>query len=978
METEAFPDVTLADTVVMEHRALNSGACRNDGELTKDTLVVLKPKRRRYQISRNQIILCACVVALIVAVVVVVTVFLIKHTCSSSCSGCKAAQVAKPDLQGQMPDLNPSESGSLSPQIVPFEKEGKINSVHDPWSSIRLPRSVIPLLYEMRLKVDLSNFFYEGSVNITLRVNTSTRFVIFHRNLSDVDNSSILLTSPHAPSPRIVRQFQVPEKNFHVLEVDRELEASSTYILTIGHYSGPLQTTLRGLYLSSYETRSGDKRYLSTSQLQPTDARKAFPCFDEPDMKARFKLQIIYQPGYTALTNMPAIATTSINSDWLMTEYAATPVMSTYLLAVIVCDFKPRNYTFDNGYELKMWAREEAFSQTEYAMDFAIKTYNFFTDYFGMPDIVPKADHVAVPDYPAGAMENWGLVVYRETSMLYDRLVSSSHNKYTVTLIVAHEIAHTWFGNMVTMAWWDDLWLNEGFASLLMYLAMDKAYPQWNVFAIQIVDEILPAMVKDALTTSRPVSSHIADPDDIPQHFDTISYSKGMAILRMIMAFAGAENFRDGVRHYVERFKFKNAEMSQLWSTLTESFNGSFDVGQIMDTWTRQMGYPVVTVEDGSTHYTLHQSRFLLDHNIGQNNSTGEVNRFGYKWYIPFTYVTQEAPNEKKTIWMNLGSASIPKYSRGWLLGNYEFVGFFRVMYDKNMWDMLAEQLITNHTVLPEANRAVLIGDAFAFARASMLEYDVALNITRYLKKEQSYIPWEAFLHSIEFLRGMIANNAAYVQLQHYLRNLVAPVFEIVGASDKGELPEKYLRRVILSMACDVGVEKAVEYAKSMFANWMKHDTRLPPDLSMVIYSVGIREGGATEWDYVWNKTTSTSVATEGDMMMESLVYTQKPWLLWRYINWLLDSTKIRNQDVRVVIGYFSKTPLSRMVAIQFVMSQWNELVARSDIQSIASHSYQSFPTIDLNLNCLFEAIFKENTPRVSNKAVENALALIR
>ncbi|CAG5117150.1 unnamed protein product, partial [Candidula unifasciata] len=311
------------------------------------------------------------------------------------------------------------------------------------------------------------------------------------------------------------------------------------------------------------------------------------------------------------------------------------------------------------------------------------------------------------------------------------------------------------------------------------------------------------------------------------------------------------------------------------------AFNYTYEVAKIMDTWTRQMGYPVVSFEDKGDTFMLHQEVFLLDQSMHKVKDK-EDNPFGYKWYIPFTFVTQDSPTHKRTVWLNLGSASLPKPSRGWLLGNYEMVGFYKVKYDRNMWGLLADQLMKNHTVIPEANRAGLIGDAFALARANILEYDVAFNLTRYLKKEQSYIPWQAFQHSIDFIKGMIVTKAAYIQLQAYIQDLVTPVFDIVGASDKGELPERYLRRVILTLACDIGMENAVSYAKSMFANWMKLENRLPPDLSMLIYSVGIREGGVVEWDYVWNKTTSTEVTTESDMLLESLAQTQKPWLLWR------------------------------------------------------------------------------------------------
>ncbi|NP_001191602.1 aminopeptidase [Aplysia californica] len=985
MEQEcAFPDVTLADQTTLEQqRALNAHPGNDESSNHgKDTFVILQPRSTRYQLSRKHIVIVIVIVLLILIAAVLAAIFITRAMDSTSCHQCDSTRTSQ--AQGLVTDNLESISSKtgdhrVDPGKIRPTSPGASDGYGYPWSNIRLPRSLIPSFYEIQLKVDLTKFIFEGSVNISLKVNTRTKYIVFHRSVIDIDDSSLLVRSRYSPPRRIVQQFQVPDRQFHVIEVDQELEMSTTYTLTIGHFSGKLITNLRGLYKSSYTTMDGQTKYLASSQLQATDARRVFPCFDEPDMKARFKVSIIHQSEYTALANMPMVSLTVVDNGWTRRDFATTPVMSTYLLAFVVAEFKSRNHTFSNGYKLKIWARPEAYGQTEHALDFGAKSYDFFTDYFAMADVVPKSDHVAVPDFSSGAMENWGLVIYRETALLFDMHVSSSQNKFMVTLIVAHEIAHTWFGNMVTMRWWDDLWLNEGFASLLMYIVMDHVYPGWNVFAIQVVDDMFPVMVKDALTTSHPVSTNISDPEDIPQHFDSISYNKGMAVLRMLMGFAGIENFRDALRLYVSRYKYSNADMAQLWSTFTESFNNTYDVALIMNTWTLQMGYPMVRVKDEGGHFRLTQTRFLLDQSLDAEDQ--DTTPFGYKWFIPFTYVTQDDRSDVKLAWLNLKDAVIPKPSSGWLLGNHEYVGFYRVMYEKEMWALLAEQLVGDHTVFPEANRAGLVGDAFIFARADLLDYDIALNLTRYLKKEQSYIPWQAFLHSIEFLRGMISNKAAYVQLQHYLRELVAPVYHLSRASDKGPLPERYLRRVILSMACDVGVEAAVEYAKTMFYHWMNHDNRPSSDLSMLIYSVGIREGGATEWDYVWNKTRVTSVATARDMMLESLVHTQKPWLLWRYINWLFDPDKIRPQNVRVVIGYFSKTPLARMVALQFFMSRWDDLVhtfaydpflLRDVIQEVTM-----YVNTDYHLDQL-QAMFEKNTPRGATKAVDTALALIK
>ncbi|GFO44581.1 aminopeptidase, partial [Plakobranchus ocellatus] len=273
--------------------------------------------------------------------------------------------------------------------------------------------------------------------------------------------------------------------------------------------------------------------------------------------------------------------------------------------------------------------------------------------------------------------------------------------------------------------------------------------------------------------------------------------------------------------------------MSQLWDTFSQAMNNTFNISRIMDTWTRQMGYPVVTVQEKDDHYILHQERFLLN-----TDNTSEVeekpNPYGYKWYIPFTYLTEE-DREQRLVWLNLGSATIPKPKRGWLLGNCEFKGFFRVMYEKEMWGKLAEQLLKNHTK----------------NHASIDNYND---------------------HNLLF--------------------------------DFPSLMTRYPRRLILSLACEFEVEKAVSYAKSMFDNWMKLGHPLPADLAMTIYSVGIKEGGAKEWDFVWNKAKTTVVASERDILLESLVHTQKSWLLYR-------------------------TPLSKMVALEYVTTHWTELVTK-------------------------------------------------
>ncbi|XP_045184898.2 glutamyl aminopeptidase-like [Mercenaria mercenaria] len=859
-----------------------------------------------------------------------------------------------------------------------------------PEIGIRLPGDVIPVHYDIDLDVSIDNENYTGSVKILTNCLKDTSLLILHVKpyILNVNEAEVYIyplkkgdtnnTNNKSFIP-VTRQFMDFDKEIHAIELKEPMMKGIQYIIYIKDFQGFLFADLKGMYMSSYKNKNGDTRNLIASQLQSTDARKVFPCFDEPDMKATFSVSITHSSEYTALCNMP-VESEKCFDDCSRTrvQFQTTPLMSTYLLAFVVSDFDYSETILENNYTLRIWSQPDLINQTYYALDFATKTYAYFTDYFQMPDVVPKADHVAVPDFSGGAMENWGLVIYRETALLYDPEVSSSSNKYMVTLIIAHEIAHTWFGNMVTMKWWDDLWLNEGFASTLMYFAMDNAYPEWNVLDIVVAEDMFPVMVKDALETSHPVSPNINHPDEIAESFDQISYNKGMALLRMLETFLGKDGFRKGLQSYVMKYKFDNAEMSELWETFTEATNSSLKICEIMDTWTRQMGYPVINIKADGDYYILEQTRFLI--NAQKDKQDIEDSDYGYKWYVPFTYMMEDDVT-LRLHWLKMGPGKIKKTSGGWILGNVNYGGFYRVNYELEMWQRLAKQLYKNHTVISPPNRAGLIGDAFNLARASMLDYGLALNLTTYLRNEENYVPWKAFLDCFEFIRGMLSKESAYVALEKYIGELVAPVFAKIGTDDHGTLPEMYLRRLLLKTGCDTGVKAAVQYAKDQFRAWMINGTRLPTDFSQVIYAVGVREGSVDEWDYVWIKSQETNSPSEREMLLEALAHTQKPWLLWRYANWIFDVNKIKMQDVRLVMSYFSNTPLGRMIALHFLMTRWDDLnekfgddtfIIREMIGEVTAYVNTEFV-----LNQL-EHLFTEKPPKGAKKGADSAIALIR
>ncbi|ELU05065.1 hypothetical protein CAPTEDRAFT_184807 [Capitella teleta] len=948
----------MNDAHVDEKKPINSvhDGRPGDGQQAVEVRQPHGVRRRGCRLNRTQGIILAVVVVVIIVLLPVIIALLTTSRCA--CDGA----------EDQLPIRVTTPRPTLDPAL--------------PWADIRLPRSLIPSLYDLHLTVDVDHFNFSGSVSIDFACEESTHYIIVHVNALSIDRSHILLkdlTAPEQSVPRIVKHYDVELNQFHVIKLSSSLTRSHRYQLSFGHFKGLIEDDLRGLYRSMYKDKNGTTRYLAASQLQSIDARKVFPCLDEPDLKAEFLVTITHSPAYTALSNMPMSSSQTLSNGWKKDSFEKSPVMSTYLLAFVIADFRSRDMLTDSGLKIRIWAQPDSYDQTAYALDFAIDAYKFFADYFGMPEVVPKADHAAIPDFSAGAMENWGLVLYRETTLLHDEEVSSISNKYWVSLVMAHEIAHTWFGNMVTMRWWDDLWLNEGFANTLMYFALDTIYSTWKVFDLQLVNNVYPVMTKDSLLTSHAISTPIVHPDDITQFFDSISYDKGMAVLRLLRGFLGWESFKKGLQVYVKTYKYQNAEMSELWSTFEKANNHTYEIGAIMDTWTRQMGFPVVSfTRISSTKYRLDQERFLLNPDDEYDERSSP---YRYKWKIPFIYKIQ-GDEKEHTQWMDMGSAEITVPPNAWVMGNVDYMGFYRTNYDEEMWKRLTEQLQSDHKAFSAANRAGLISDAFNLARANKLSYKTALSLTSYLHKEEDFVPWKAFFDSMDFLKGMLATSNSFGKLQTYIYNLVAAQYRRVGTSDQGDLLDRNMRGAMVKAACGVGVPDAVDWAKRMFNSWMQYGTKILPDYAEVIYAVGIQEGGEKEWNHLWESAQKTRVASEAEVMTSALAYTQQPWLLWRYARWSQDTSKIRMQDVRNLFQYFASTPLGRSVSLQFMLTNWKDINRRFGMDAFLLrdiiYATTSLINTEYEYNQLYRLYQIYPPAGVASKAADNSLALIR
>ncbi|XP_072050679.1 glutamyl aminopeptidase-like [Amphiura filiformis] len=812
----------------------------------------------------------------------------------------------------------PTEEPPVSPTPGPCQGE---------WCELRLPESLQADHYILRLRPDLAAETYDGDVTIQITVTENIKYPRIHFKELTITNS--IVRRKDGTALPIADTFIYQPNEFYVIEMEDELTPGE-YEIEL-HFTNSLVGKIVGFYKSIYTNAAGEERWLATSKFQPTDARRAFPCLDEPDFKANFTTTLEHNMDasvYNALSNMP-VKTVTTDGDWTSTLFETSVKMSTYLAIFIVCDFKYTEGFISGDRPFRVYAPPDKVDQTAYALQVGLNITTFYEEYFDLPYPLPKLDMIAIPDFVSGAMEHWGLITYRERYLLYDPLESSEGNKQRINVIVAHELAHMWFGNIVTMKWWDDLWLNEGFASYLEYLGAAEAEPTWNMLDQFVTGEIYYVFELDQIVSSHPIVVEVNNPDEINQIFDAISYSKGASVIRMMNYIIGEEAFREGLTIFLKRFQFDNAVSQDLWDALQEA--SGIDVGEIMDTWTLQMGFPVVNLTRDGSKVQANQEWFLVD---PMANKTADEygSPYGYNWDIFFDYYFQSdtTPTQSR---MKLSSTSFDwppgAPTTDWYIANVGQTGYYRVNYDTQTWDSLVDQLLSDHTVFSAADRSGLIDDAFNLARAEDIDYTVALNLTKYLINERDYVPWDAAFGNIFWMGEMLRFRPSYGLFRRYIEAQSKPRFDELGWNDITEHLAIFLQSDIIDMSCGHGSADCLDQGVELFRTFTS-GTSLKPDFRSNAYQYGMQEeGNQDNWDYLWEQYTTTQSASEKSRLLYALARTREVWLISRYIEYTEDESKIREQDYFSVMGYIADNPVGNPLVWDYVRENWQALVDR-------------------------------------------------
>ncbi|XP_054243768.1 aminopeptidase N [Indicator indicator] len=858
--------------------------------------------------------------------------------------GAVATIIALSVVYAQEKEKNDSLEPNASTTAVPTTPPP-----NNPWNHWRLPTALVPESYEVTLQPflqpkDNASYIFRGNSSVVFLCKEATDLILIHSNKLNYTMQGSFLVSLHgvdgATVPPITETWLEVPTQYLVVQLGQKLEQGKRYQL-FSSFTGELADDLSGFYRSEYTDGMGTRKVVATTQMQAADARKAFPCFDEPAMKATFRMTLIHSPDDKAISNMPAVDSWQQQIDgetWNVTTYQTTPRMSTYLLAFIVSQFD--HIQNDSGEVLiRIWGRPEAIAegQGDYALQVTGPILTFFEKHYNTAYPLPKSDQVGLPDFNAGAMENWGLVTYRENSLLYDANYSSIGNKERVVTVIAHELAHQWFGNLVTVRWWNDLWLNEGFASYVEYLGANSAESSWRIKDLMVLNELYAAMATDALTTSRPLSfreEEINTPAQISEVFDSITYSKGASVLRMLSDFLTEDIFKDGLQSYLHTFEYNNTVYTDLWTHLQQAvdrqnLNLPDSVSAIMDRWILQMGFPVVTVNTLTGVIT--QTHFLLD----RNSTVERPSVFNYVWIVPVTWMTNQSAGSR--LWLTNESATHNEFKvsgPNWLLLNLNVSGYFRVNYNPENWDQLLSQLSSNHQVIPVINRAQIIDDAFNLARANYVNVTLALNTTRFLSQETEYIPWAAALNNLQYFQLMFDRSEVFGVMTKYIQKQVLPLFNHYKTvtsnwTNRPEgLMDQYNEINAINTACSYGITECQDLATSYFQQWKQNvdHNPIPANLRSSIYCSIVATGGEEAWDFIWKKFKNATVVSEADKLRTALSCSPHPWILNRYLQYTLDPTKIRKQDATSTINSIASNVVGQPLAWDFIRGNWKML----------------------------------------------------
>ena len=761
---------------------------------------------------------------------------------------------------------------------------------------------VSPLNYKLTFEPDLKKFTFNGLESISINCKKSVNVITM--NCAELKIKSCIVKS----GKKIIKSF--PKTNEKKEELQIKLAEKIRGLCTVDlEFEGILNDRLLGFYRSRYE-QNGKTKYLATTQFEAADARRAFPCWDEPEAKATFEISIIADNQFTAISNMP-VKTKKKTGKTTIYNFQKTPLVSTYLIYLGVGEFEYLSGKAGK-IQIRVVTTKGNTSKGKFSLELGKKLLTSYEKYFGIKFPLPKLDLIAVPDFAAGAMENWGAITFRETILLYDPKTSSTRTKQFIAEVISHEIAHMWFGNLVTMKWWNDLWLNESFATFMATKFVDKFYPEWDLWNQFVEDAMNVAMGLDSLKTTHPIDVKVNSPAEIREIFDAISYDKGGCVLRMLENYVGEPNFQKGLKKYLSDFKYKNAKGQDLWDAIGKA--SKMPVTSMINTWLKQPGFPLVEINQDGNNLKIKQNRYLLE-------STKKFSKG--LWSIPLSLGLEKETS--KTLFSKKSmSVKLPKNTIGFV-ANYGRKGFYRVKYDEGI--LLDLKMLVDEKRLPPIDRWAVQNDLFSLCVSGDEQVRNYLDFSDAYFDEDSYLASVNVAHNLASLYFRAFDEKFVEEIRSYAINYFRKILSNLGWEPKksDKHTDALLRTFAIAVLGKMNDETVTDEAIKKYKKFLKSPRSLSPDLIETICSIAAWNGNSKTFAELKKLYTNAKTMEEKLRFLGAMCGFQDKKLLVKTLDFSQTSA-VRSQNMQLPIMKIAGNPYGDKVLWPWLKKNWKKI----------------------------------------------------
>ena len=761
---------------------------------------------------------------------------------------------------------------------------------------------VVPVNYKLTFEPDLKKFTFDGLETISINCKKSINVITM--NSAELKIKSCIVKS----GQKIIKSsFKTNDKKEELqIKLDQKISGVCSVDL---EFVGILNDRLLGFYRSRYE-QNGKTKYLATTQFEAADARRAFPCWDMPEAKATFEISIIADNKFTAISNMP-IKTKKKIVNKTQYNFQKTPLVSTYLIYLGVGEFEYLSGKAGK-IQIRVVTTKGNTSKGKFSLELGKKLLTSYEKYFGIKFPLPKLDLIAVPDFAAGAMENWGAITFRETILLYDPKTSSTRTKQFIAEVISHEIAHMWFGNLVTMKWWNDLWLNESFATFMATKFVDKFYPEWDLWNQFVEDAMNVAMGLDSLKTTHPIDVKVNSPAEIREIFDAISYDKGGCVLRMLENYVGEPNFQKGLKKYLSDFKYKNAKGQDLWDAIGKA--SKMPVTSMINTWLKQPGFPLVEINQDGNNLKIKQNRYLLE-------STKKFSKG--LWSIPLSLGLEKETS--KTLFSKKSmSVKLPKNTIGFV-ANYGRKGFYRVKYDEGI--LLDLKMLVDEKRLPPIDRWAVQNDLFSLCVSGDEQVRNYLDFSDAYFDEDSYLASVNVAHNLASLYFRAFDEKFVEEIRSYAINYFRKILSNLGWEPKksDKHTDALLRTFAIAVLGKMNDETVTDEAIKKYKKFLKSPHSLSPDLIETICSIAAWNGNSQTFAELKKLYTNAKTMEEKLRFLGAMCGFQDKKLLVKTLDFSQTSA-VRSQNMQLPIMKIAGNPYGDKVLWPWLKKNWKKI----------------------------------------------------